>query len=147
MTIEIKHQLGLGVIHDDALNIRTTVFVGEQGVSLADEMDNPLAEEKALHIVAYVNGQPAATARVIEENTGIWHVQRVATLYAMRGQGLGSQLFDYIENLAPIYHIHTLALGAQIQARKFYDRLNFHTYGSEFSDAGIAHISMKKELK
>ncbi|MGY3743654.1 GNAT family N-acetyltransferase [Leuconostoc inhae] len=147
MRIEIKHQLGLGVIHDDALNIRKTVFVGEQGVALTDEMNNPLAEKKALHIVAYVNGQPAATARVLEENPGIWHVQRVATLHAMRGQGLGSQLFDYIESLAPFYHIHMLDLGAQIQARKFYEQLKFHTYGSEFSEAGITHIGMKKELK
>ncbi|MEX0381632.1 GNAT family N-acetyltransferase [Leuconostoc sp. MS02] len=147
MTLEIKHQLGLGSIHDDALHIRTTVFVAEQGVSLSDEMNDQLTEETALHIVAYINGNPAATARVLEENTGVWHVQRVATLQALRGQGLGSQLFDYIEQLAPFFHIHTLDLGAQVQAKKFYERLNFKTYGSEFQEAGIVHIGMKKELK
>ncbi|WP_220741273.1 GNAT family N-acetyltransferase [Leuconostoc miyukkimchii] len=149
MTIEIKHQIGLGDIHEAALNIRKTVFVLEQGVPLSDELDNQIAEESATHIVAYLNGSPVATARVLEEHPGIWHIQRVATLKPMRGQGLGSQLLAYIEALAsdPDHHIHTLELGAQITAKTFYEKLNFQTYGSEFLEAGIMHINMKKELK
>jgi len=146
MTIKIKHQIGLGPIHDEALTIRTAVFVTEQGVSIKDEMADQLAEETALHMVAFLDNISAATARVREETPGIWHVQRVATLPSFRGQGIASQLFAYIESFAPQYHIHTLDLGAQVQAKLFYEHLQFEAYGSEFLDAGIVHISMKKHL-
>lgn len=146
MTIEIKHQIGLGAIHDDALNIRTAVFVAEQGVPMHLEMDNPTIEAAALHIVAYVDGKLAGTARVFEAHPSVWHVQRVATLYPMRGQGIGRELFAYIEKLAPGYTIQTLDLGAQVQAKGFYESLGFQPYGSEFLEAGILHINMKKEL-
>ncbi|MCT3115858.1 GNAT family N-acetyltransferase [Leuconostoc lactis] len=146
MTVEIKHQIGLGTIHDDALTIRTAVFVAEQGVPMHLELDNPTVEATALHIVAYVDGKLAGTARVFEEHPGIWHVQRVATLYPMRGQGIGRQLVAYIEKLAPGYHIQTLELGAQIQAKGFYENLGFQAFGDEFYDANILHINMKKEL-
>ena len=146
MTIEIKHQIGLGPIHDDALTIRTTVFVAEQGVPMQLELDDPAIEATALHIVAYVDGKLAGTARVFEEHPGIWHVQRVATLYPMRGQGIGRQLFAYIEKLAPGYHIQALELGAQVQAKGFYENLGFQAFGDEFYDANILHIHMKKEL-
>lgn len=143
MTVEIKHQIGLGTIHDDALTIRTAVFVAEQGVPMHLELDNPTVEATALHIVAYVDGKLAGTARVFEEHPGIWHVQRVATLYPMRGQGIGRQLVAYIEKLAPGY---PLELGAQIQAKGFYENLGFQAFGDEFYDANILHINMKKEL-
>ncbi|WKY79235.1 GNAT family N-acetyltransferase [Leuconostoc lactis] len=146
MTVEIKHQIGLGTIHDDALTIRTAVFVAEQGVPMHLELDNPTVEATALHIVAYVDGKLAGTARVFEEHPGIWHVQRVATLYPMRGQGIGRQLFAYIEKLAPGYHIQTLELEAQVQAKGFYENLGFQAFGDEFYDANILHINMKKEL-
>ncbi|MGX7043163.1 GNAT family N-acetyltransferase [Leuconostoc holzapfelii] len=146
MTIQILHQIGLGKIHDDALNIRKAVFVAEQGVPMQLELDNPDIEAAALHIVAYVDGKLAATARVFEAHPGIWHVQRVATLFPMRGQGIGRQLFDYIEKLAPGYRIQTLDLGAQVQAKGFYESLGFQPYGDAFIEANILHINMKKEL-
>lgn len=146
MTVEIKHQIGLGPIHDDALTIRTTVFVAEQGVPMQLELDAPTIEAAALHIVAYVDDKLAGTARVFEEQSGVWHVQRVATLYPMRGQGIGRQLLAYIEKLAPGYHIHTLELGAQMQAKGFYENLGFQAFGDEFYEADILHIHMKKEL-
>ncbi|KAK9476207.1 GNAT family N-acetyltransferase [Lipomyces japonicus] len=144
MTIDIKHAFGIGPIQVDAMTIRTTVFVNEQGVAINEELDGHDAE--AIHIIAYFDGKLAATARLLEEDIGVWHVQRVATVYSMRGKGLGSALFDYIEKLAPGYQIHTLILGAQLQARGFYDGLDFESFGDQFLDAGIWHVNMKKKL-
>ncbi len=64
----------------------------------------------------------------------------------MRGQGIGRQLFAYIEKLAPGYHIQALELGAQVQAKGFYENLGFQAFGDEFYEADILHINMKKEL-
>lgn len=146
MKIQIKHEQGLGTIHEDALAIRNAVFVVEQGVDIKDELNDQAAEENAIHIVIYANNQLAATARVLAESNDTWHIQRVATLSQLRGQGLGRQLIEYIETLAPSYGIQTLVLGAQIQARGFYESLDFIATGIPFFEAGIQHIHMKKEL-
>jgi predicted GNAT family N-acyltransferase len=120
MKIQIKHEQGLGPIHEDALAIRKAVF----------NVDNKLA----------------ATARVLAESDDTWHIQRVATLFPLRGQGLGRKLMEYIETLAPSYGIQNLVLGAQVQARGFYESLGFAAIGATFFEAGIQHIHMKKEL-
>ncbi|MGX7052393.1 GNAT family N-acetyltransferase [Leuconostoc palmae] len=146
MTILIKHQTGSGSVHDDALYIRKTVFVEEQGVPLSEELDDLGNAMQFQYLVAYINNKPATTARVIEEESGVWHIQRVATLPEMRHRSLGRQMMRYIEELSPTYHIHTLRLGAQLQAENFYRQLDFTPYGSSFLEAGIMHINMKKEL-
>ncbi|WP_223329570.1 GNAT family N-acetyltransferase [Leuconostoc mesenteroides] len=127
------------------LNTRTGFFV-EQGVDIKDELNDQAAEENAIHIVIYVDNKLAATARVLAESDDTWHIQRVATLFPLRGQGLGRKLMEYIETLAPSYGIQNLVLGAQVQARGFYESLGFAAIGATFFEAGIQHIHMKKEL-
>lgn len=146
MKIQIKHEQGLGPIHEDALAIRKAVFIVEQGVDIKDELNDQAAEENAIHIVIYVDNKLAATARVLAESDDTWHIQRVATLFPLRGQGLGRKLMEYIETLAASYGIQNLVLGAQVQARGFYESLGFAAIGATFFEAGIQHIHMKKEL-
>ncbi|CAH0418852.1 GNAT family N-acetyltransferase [Periweissella ghanensis] len=128
----------------DALMIRKAVFVTEQGISLADELDH--LDDQTWHYVAYLNNQPAATARVIEEHPGEWHIQRVATLAPARHQGLASALLTKISADATVHNINSLTLGAQITAQGFYETLGFVTIGAEFIDAGIPHITMIKKI-
>lgn len=128
----------------DALMIRKAVFVTEQGINLADELDH--LDDQTWHYVAYLNNQPVATARVIEEHPGEWHIQRVATLVNARHQGLASALMNKISADATVHNINSLTLGAQITAQGFYETLGFVTIGSEFIDAGIPHITMIKKI-
>lgn len=144
MTIKIKHAYGLGEIQQDARMIRQAVFVEEQGFSVQDEYDH--LDSTTIHIVAYTNTQAVATARLHEEQLGTWHIQRVATLASMRHQGIGRLLFNEIEALAPQFNIHTLTLGAQLQARHFYEQLGFNSHGDIFLDANVPHIEMIKLL-
>ncbi|MHA3066441.1 GNAT family N-acetyltransferase [Lacticaseibacillus saniviri] len=124
----------------DALMIRQTVFVNEQGVDPKLEIDAD--EAKAIYFVGYLNQQPVVTARLIDGN----HIQRVATMKAFRHQGLAKELLLAMEAPAKALGATELHLNAQLRALPFYERLGYHAFGPEFMDAGIAHRAMSKPL-
>ncbi|KRM00044.1 GNAT family N-acetyltransferase [Liquorilactobacillus satsumensis] len=129
--------------YQDALAIRKQVFIKEQGVAPELEVENEAAAE---YFVAYYDGQPAATARVLREEGPSWHVQRVAALPEFRGKGISRALMQVIEQAALKRKIYFLKLGAQDQAQGFYSKLGYQVTGPGFLDAGIAHHQMEKKL-
>lgn len=143
--MKIKTHFGAHhAISNDALAIRKAVFVTEQGISLTDELDH--LDDQCWHYVAYLDGLPVATARVIEEISGQWHIQRVATLASSRHQGLAKAIITQITTDAAMHNITSLTLGAQITAQGFYEKLGFITIGEPFLDANLPHIEMVKNL-
>lgn len=126
------------ILYQDALKIRTAVFVEEQGIPLSLEIDDN--ELWAMHFVAYdENNQPIGTARVLPDG----HIQRVAVLAAYRHQGVGKALLEAIITFATAQDLPPLTLGAQVSAIGFYQALGFTlTDKPEFLDAGIAHREM-----
>ncbi|MFW5417405.1 GNAT family N-acetyltransferase [Nocardiopsis sp. CNT-189] len=122
--------------------IRGAVFVAEQGVSSALEPDaeDPGAE----HLLARVGGVPLGTVRmVVRGRTGV--LGRLAVLPSARGTGLGARLVRALEEHAARCGVARIELHAQLHARDFYTRLGYTAYGSEFTEAGMAHVSMAKE--
>ncbi|MFT9051318.1 GNAT family N-acetyltransferase [Liquorilactobacillus nagelii] len=132
-----------GEIYQAAVEIRKEVFILEQGVAPELELDH---EDQAVYYVAYVADVAGATARVIVERDGAWHIQRVATRKAYRSQGLASKLLQKIEQDARNQQIPYLTLGAQDQAQSFYQKLGFHVVGAGFFDAEIPHHQMQKAI-
>lgn len=64
--------------------LRRTVFIEEQGVSEADEVDG--LDDSAIHLLARLNGVPVGTARlIIKGNVG--KIGRVCVLPEARGTG------------------------------------------------------------
>ena len=76
--------------------------------------------------------------------TGI--LGRLAVGKDARGMGLGKLLVHAIEQRATECGLATVELHAQTHARGFYRQLGYAAYGDLFSEAGIEHISMRKEL-
>jgi predicted GNAT family N-acyltransferase len=126
-------------------SIRTNVFINEQQVSLAEELDG--RDELAIHFLAQTNtGETIGCARLLVEihnQRQVFHIGRVAILKAYRQQGIGHSLMrfilDYCGNRAAESRIY---LHAQIARKSFYEVLGFIAEGEEFMDAGIPHISM-----
>lgn len=144
LEIEIKATKDLASqIYQDALMIRKEVFVKEQGVDMALELDGELGPT---HYVLYYKGKPAATARTSSEQAG-WHIQRVATLKSYRKLGLAKRLLSKIEEDARQSKVAYLTLGAQDSAQGFYTKLGYQVVGAGFLDAGIAHHRMAKPLQ
>lgn len=125
------------------IGIRTSVFVDEQQVPLADEWDG--LDETAAHFLIKHNGQAVGCARLLVEREGNFaqfHIGRVAILKEFRGNGFGRQLMqfilDYCKRAAP----YPIYLHAQVERRNFYKNLGFVEQGAVFMDAGIPHITM-----
>jgi predicted GNAT family N-acyltransferase len=128
--------------HDIAacLAIRRAVFIEEQGVSEADEVDGH--DDQAVHLVAMQDGIAVGTARIlITGDTG--KIGRVAVLQQVRGAGLGAALVRAaVAELRATSGIATAKLGAQTHALGFYEQLGFAATGPVYLDAGIEHRDM-----
>lgn len=121
--------------------IRYAVFVGEQNVPLDLERDD--LDDTAIHLLARDGDQPVGAARiVIKGDTG--KIGRVCVLKHARGTGLGAALIrEALVILRSTPGITRAALGAQIDALGFYEKLGFTAYSEVFDDAGIDHRMMK----
>lgn len=124
--------------------IRTQVFQIEQGVDPALEFDGQ--DETAQHIVADVDGQPAATARIRQLTPHLAKLERVAVLQPFRGLGLGKQVTLKALEWLRSQSISTVKIHAQTPVQGFYEKLGFVPRGEGFEEAGIPHIEMFKVL-
>ena len=125
------------------INIRTDVFVEEQGVPLENEIDDK--ENVSTHFLGYIDGKPVVTARIRPYDNG-YKVERVATLASYRGQGLGRALMIYVAQYAESQGIQRLILNAQVQAQLFYEKLGYTAEGDTFLEEDILHVKMTKIL-
>jgi ElaA protein len=124
--------------------LRRIVFIEEQGVSEADEVDD--LDDHATHLLATEAGRPVGTARLLTYG-GMGKIGRVCVLAESRGTGLGAALIRAgIETFRADGGIETVKLGAQVHALGFYEKLGFTPVGDVYDDAGIPHIDMVMRL-
>lgn len=122
--------------------LRREVFIEEQGVSEADEIDT--LDNECLHILALLDGQPAGTARIHIKH-GIAKIGRVCVCKPHRGTGMGVALINACLDAAR-GKADKAKLGAQVHAIGFYEALGFAAYGPVYDDAGIDHRDMVQDL-
>ncbi|WP_095587996.1 GNAT family N-acetyltransferase [Actibacterium ureilyticum] len=125
---------------DTCLALRRAVFIDEQGVSEAEEIDG--RDPEALHLLATLDGRPVGTARLFAAgDTG--KIGRVCVLADQRGTGLGAALIRAaLQVLRDQPGVTAAKLGAQTHAMGFYEKLGFTAFGPEYLDAGIPHRDM-----
>ncbi len=124
-------------------HLRRVVFIEEQGVPEADEIDDK--DEDAIHLLATEDGQPVGSARLLLlGRTG--KIGRVCVLPSHRGTGLGAALIRAALTELRAQGMTTAKLGSQTHAIGFYERLGFTATGPEYMDAGIPHRDMTLAL-
>ena len=126
-----------------ALALRHDVFVAEQGVPLADELDG--RDDDALHLVAVQGGRVVATCRLVSEGDGV-KLGRLAVVADERGRGIASRLLAEAEAQALAGGARRIALDAQTGALALYERAGYSARGERFMDAGLEHLRMEKRL-
>lgn len=131
-------------VFEDALQVRKSVFIEEQGVDVQRDLDGE--DENAYHLVGYLEGQPITCARLQREN-GQLTIQRVAVIKSYRGQLYGQALMQEIEAWAQANHIDQLILSSQISSLPFYEKLGYQLASAPYEDAGIPHQKMVKNIK
>lgn len=129
---------------EPAYDVRRDVFVDEQGVDEAIEIDGK--DPEAAHVLARVDGDPIGTARLREIGDATGKVERVAVRADYRGSHVGRAIMDRIESLAVDRGLERLELHSQTHVEEFYDRQGYETTSDVFEEAGIPHVAMEKEL-
>ncbi|MBI5922290.1 MAG: GNAT family N-acetyltransferase [Betaproteobacteria bacterium] len=125
----------------DAVTIRETVFIREQGVSAEIELDE--FDAPSLHALALdVSGRAIGTGRLLPDG----HIGRMAVLPAWRKHGVGTALLRRLIEVASLRGMRHLALNAQEHAASFYSRFGFEPDGTQFFEAGIPHLRMSLNL-
>ena len=122
--------------------LRRAVFIDEQGVSEADEIDD--LDDACIHLLAKVSGVPVGTARIYVTNRTA-KIGRVCVIKSHRGNGLGAGLIRKALEVAK-GKADQAKLGAQVHALVFYEALGFAAYGPVYDDAGIPHRDMLRAL-
>ena len=141
MTLVVERTHDLATCHA----LRRAVFIIEQGVSEAEEVDGRDAD--ALHLLALLDGVAVGCARVLVAGDTA-KIGRVCVLAAHRGAGVGAALTQEAVALARMLPGVTRAkLSSQTHAIGFYARLGFVATGDEYMDAGIPHRDMVRALK
>ena len=138
---EVRSAAGL----EEALAIRCQVFVAEQGVREALEIDG--LDGAARHLLALWEDRPVGTLRLRWLDRGrVAKIERVAVLAAARGQKVGQALMGAALDLARAQGAVEARLHAQTTVQAFYARLGFTAFGPEFEEDGILHIAMRRAL-
>ncbi|MCI3859933.1 GNAT family N-acetyltransferase [Lactococcus garvieae] len=136
-------------IYCDALRIRNTVFVKEQGVPFDLEVGSPIDEAHSVHFVGYEEGKALATVRLLVDSEDKKHavVQRMAVLKEERGKGYANVLLQSLLDFCNQSGITLLTLHAQLSAKGLYEKFGFQAQGETFTEAGIEHVTMSLAIK
>lgn len=124
----------------ECCRIRQRVFIEEQQVPVDLEWDE--SDETATHLLASLNGQAVACARVVPEG----YIGRMAVLPEWRGQGIGEALLLQAINLCRQFEVSHARLSAQTHAIGFYQQAGFEVCSEPYLDANILHVDMQLEL-
>ena len=124
--------------------LRTRVFVDEQGVP--PEIEQDTADATAVHVLSRdAAGRVVATGRLLVDGATA-RIGRMAAAAEVRGRGHGAAVLDELHRQAARHGATAVELHAQLPARRFYERAGYAAVGEVYEEAGIAHVTMRREL-
>lgn len=128
----------------EAVALRLRVFCEEQGVPREVEID--AYDDVARHAIAVApDGAVVGTMRLVASGTML-KVGRVAVDRAWRGRGIASELLDRAMVYAQGIRAEELRLAAQVAAQALYVKAGYRPVGRPFTEAGIEHVWMVREV-
>ena len=127
-----------------ALEIRTAVFVDEQGFTT--EIDDK--DGIAVHLVLFDgNGTPIATCRIFREDNREYYVLgRFAVINEDRGKNIGAFVLNEAEKYVKENGGKLILVHAQQRAAGFYKKSGFTEFGEVEYEEGCPHVCMKKYI-
>ena len=127
----------------DALDLRVTVFVEEQG--FVDEVDE--FDSVSTHLVMYDGEKPIATCRFfLKEDNVTYMFGRLCVLKEYRGKSLGREMLKKVEQLVSEKGGKAIILHSQYHAKPFYEKYGFTQQGEIDYEQNKPHAWMRKEI-
>lgn len=129
----------------EIVDLRTRVFVDEQGVPPEIEQDD--RDAAAVHALSRdAESRLVATGRLLLGKDGRASIGRMATDAAARGSGRGAAVLAELHRQAALRGVTEIELHAQVTARRFYERAGYVAVGEVYQEAGIEHVTMRRRL-
>jgi predicted GNAT family N-acyltransferase len=128
-----------------SLHVREQVFIREQGVPRAEEIDG--RDEQAQHVVALEPGSERVigTLRMLVDGDTA-KVGRVAVESDWRRRGIALRMLELALAGAREQECVQVRLAAQVAATSLYQRAGFSVESGPFEEAGITHVWMGLRL-
>ena len=137
---ELTYKKHVG-LNEDVVNIRTAVFMQEQGFQ--NEFDE--TDKTCTHLVLYDRNKPIATCRYFSDGTN-YHIGRVAVIKEYRGKNLDNKMMQLAEDEIKKDGGKSIELYAQVRVKNFYQKLGYSPVGNVYFDEYCEHITMRKEF-
>ncbi len=133
-------------LYSQAIDLRYEVFFKPFNVGLDKVFDG--LEEGAVHLVCVEKKEVLGYGRLTFDNDNISVVSQMVVKEAYHKMGIGKELMKHLMSLAKEKGRKAVILDAKIEAKKFYEKLGFHTEGDIFPSkkTGLPHIKMVKTL-
>jgi predicted GNAT family N-acyltransferase len=128
---------------DAALKLRHDVFCVEQGVPEHEEVDG--RDHDGIHLVAIHGGEVVATCRLLMIGSTA-QFSRLAVRESMRRRGIATALLEMADEETTALGGRRIVLHAQTYAQDLYEQAGYRPRGRMFTEAGIDHIAMEKQL-
>lgn len=123
--------------------LRIVVFVEEQGVPRAEEIDG--LDAQATHLIALDGGEVVATCRLLPDGTTV-KLGRMVVAKERRREGIAAEMLRVADQESKSLGAEAIRLAAQSYATALYEEAGYVAYGEPFPDCGIEHIWMSKQL-
>lgn len=128
-----------------SFNVRTKVFIEEQGIDHKEEFI-PDEEKDAHTYLIMKNGDTIGTIRYRFINNE-YKIERFAILKEYRSNHYGKKAFGFFtEMLTKTFNPCIISFHAQYYIKDYYKEFGFVEIGEPFMEAGVKHIKMMKKV-
>ncbi|MGG7079179.1 GNAT family N-acetyltransferase [Clostridium sardiniense] len=130
--------------YESELELRDKVLRKPLGMNISD--DDLEIELNDYHICALINSKVVGTLLLRKFNNTTLQMKQVAVDASLRNNNIGRNLISFAENFAKDKGFTKIILNARKTAIPFYEKINYVKIGDEFTEVGILHIKMTKDL-
>ena len=142
MSVEVRPAAGPGEV-EQALELRREVFVGEQGVSEADEFDG--REDECVHVLAVDGGRVVGCCRLLPAGAVV-KLGRMVVAPDRRREGIAAAMLAESDAQAAALGAGLITLSAQTYVTSLYEQAGYEVTSAAFDEVGIEHVRMEKRL-
>ncbi|MBU3675004.1 MAG: GNAT family N-acetyltransferase [Solirubrobacteraceae bacterium] len=142
MSLEVRPAAGPQEL-DAAIELRREVFVGEQGVSEADEFDG--REEECVHVIAVDGGRVVGCCRLLPAGERV-KLGRMVVASGRRREGIAAAMLAEADRQAAALGATLITLSAQTYVVSLYEQAGYEVTSGTFDEVGIEHVRMEKRL-
>ncbi|MFM9281850.1 GNAT family N-acetyltransferase [Paenibacillus jiagnxiensis] len=130
--------------YEQTLELRDRLLRKPLGLSIQDDPTH--LENGDIHIRAVADGHTAGVLLLRKLDDSRLQMKQVAVDAAVQGQSIGRRMVEFAEQTALELGFAEILLHARLSAVPFYEKLGYVKEGDLFTEVGIPHFHMIKDL-